>query len=165
MFRHIWCPGLNFINWELVTAFDNDKLKLDIERSLNQDPTNVDKENVEQVRKNFDDFIQSGRDILKEGSENELNENVLSLLSSLGEIPLILVEGITVLNHLPTSNLCDIKFFLTLDFETCSKRRDLRRYDPPDIDGYFKQVVWPEYEKLLADVHLKYDKNVISFPF
>ena len=162
-FRHVWCSSPNHINWELVTAFDNDKLESDIDRESKQDPKITDKEKVELARKHFDELITSRKYMPKDTSENESNENMLSLLNSLEEVSFVLVEGITILNHVPTSNLCNLKFFLTLDYETCSKRRALRRYDPPDVDGYFQQVVWPEYEKLWAKIQLKEDKNVRSF--
>uniref|UniRef100_A0A914V6R8 Uncharacterized protein n=1 Tax=Plectus sambesii TaxID=2011161 RepID=A0A914V6R8_9BILA len=38
--------------------------------------------------------------------------------------------------------------FITLDKETCRKRRVVRTdYDPADVPGYFDQIVWPAYQQ------------------
>lgn len=68
-------------------------------------------------------------------TKNELTESALKLFEEVEQMSLILVEGITVLNAEPTSKLCQLKFFATLDHETCLKRRTLRSYDPPDVPG------------------------------
>lgn len=31
--------------------------------------------------------------------------------------------------------------------KTCNRRRDQRSYDPPDLPGYFEEIVWPVYVK------------------
>jgi hypothetical protein len=41
--------------------------------------------------------------------------------------------------------------FITLDRDTCQKRRSTRVYDPPDEPGYFDQVVWPSYQSHLEN--------------
>lgn len=45
--------------------------------------------------------------------------------------------------------MCHHKLFFTLTREECWARRSIRTYDPPDVPGYFEQVVWPEYERHL----------------
>ncbi|VDM73708.1 unnamed protein product [Strongylus vulgaris] len=45
--------------------------------------------------------------------------------------------------------LCDRVIFLTLDQDTCRRRRTRRAYDPPDVDGYFEEVLWPAYQQHL----------------
>ncbi|KHJ74733.1 molybdopterin converting factor, subunit 2 [Oesophagostomum dentatum] len=45
--------------------------------------------------------------------------------------------------------LCDRVIFLTLDQDTCRRRRKKRSYDPPDIPGYFEEVLWPAYQQHL----------------
>jgi nicotinamide/nicotinate riboside kinase len=43
--------------------------------------------------------------------------------------------------------------FVTLDKHGCLKRRVHRiDYDPPDVPGYFDQIVWPAYEQHVARV-------------
>ncbi len=82
---------------------------------------------------NFKKFYVEGSQILT--TKNELTESALKLFEEVEPMSLILVEGITVLNAEPTSKLCQLKFFATLDHETCLKRRTLRSYDPPDVPG------------------------------
>ena len=51
---------------------------------------------------------------------------------------------------------------MTLDFETCLKRRDLRSYDPPDVPGYFEKIVYPHYVQNLESVkHLDGDNKIL----
>ncbi len=124
---------MNHINWELVSAFDNKKLALDIEKELETLPTEINKETVKKVLKRLRNFYEERKQILTPG--NELTESALELLKEVQPISLILVEGITVLNSVSTSKLCQLKFFATLDHETCLNRRNFRSYDPPDVPG------------------------------
>ncbi|XP_015587855.1 nicotinamide riboside kinase 1 [Cephus cinctus] len=57
----------------------------------------------------------------------------------------LILEGFLIFNYEPIANLCNMKFFLTLNKEECWERRKERSYDPPDVPGYFEMVVWPEY--------------------
>ena len=108
-FRHIWCTSLNHINWELVSAFDNEKLALDIEEELKtkSSPTELEKETIKDVLKNLKNFYEKGNQILT--TDNELSESALKILDQVQPISLILVEGITVLNSVPTSKICQLK--------------------------------------------------------
>ena len=67
----------------------------------------------------------------------------------------LFLDGILLFNHEGIYDACDLRFFLTLNKETCHERRQLRRYDPPDPPGYFDRVVWPYYIKNLAEIHYK----------
>lgn len=60
---------------------------------------------------------------------------------------ILIVEGFLIFDHKQISELCNLKYFLTLEKDECYKRRELRVYDPPDGPGYFDKVVWPEYVK------------------
>lgn len=59
----------------------------------------------------------------------------------------VIIEGFLLLNDYYFSEVCDLKFFLTLSKEQCWERRRDRIYEPPDPPGYFDVCVWPEYEK------------------
>ncbi|KAI0239418.1 Nicotinamide riboside kinase 2 [Lamellibrachia satsuma] len=37
------------------------------------------------------------------------------------------------------------KYFFTLSWEECLKRRRQRCYLPPEPEGYFEAIVWPRY--------------------
>jgi len=65
--------------------------------------------------------------------------------ASFQHINLVLVEGILVMNDPRISDLCDHRFFLELDYDTCWERRQHRTYDPQDQEGYFKRYAWPYY--------------------
>lgn len=58
----------------------------------------------------------------------------------------MILDGFLLFKYKPISDLCDMKYFLTLTKEQCWERRKNRTYDPPDVPGYFAQIVWPEYE-------------------
>jgi molybdopterin synthase catalytic subunit len=63
----------------------------------------------------------------------------------------VIVEG-NMLTELPRIlKLFHRVLFITLDRDTCQKRRSTRVYDPPDEPGYFDQVVWPSYQSHLEN--------------
>ncbi|CAJ0594026.1 unnamed protein product [Cylicocyclus nassatus] len=57
----------------------------------------------------------------------------------------VIVEGNMLTEWTDVIELCDRVIFLTLDQDTCRRRRIKRSYDPPDIPGYFEEVLWPAY--------------------
>ncbi|CAD5208804.1 unnamed protein product [Bursaphelenchus xylophilus] len=63
---------------------------------------------------------------------------------------LVILEG-NLLTLMPEMiEIIDEMVFLSLDKATCEDRRVQRTdYDPPDLPGYFEQVVWPAYEDTL----------------
>lgn len=73
------------------------------------------------------------------------------LTSRYASVPLTIIEGHIIFNHKPFYDLCDLRFFFTLDREECQKRREQRVYDPPNPKGFFEKCVWPEYIKRLDD--------------
>ncbi|CAG9770497.1 unnamed protein product [Ceutorhynchus assimilis] len=64
----------------------------------------------------------------------------------------VIVEGFCILNHKPLADLCDLKFYITLNYEECLRRRLKRVYEPPDCPGYFETCAWPEHLKHLQEV-------------
>lgn len=87
---------------------------------------------------------------------NHINFEILSSLDNtrfLGEIRetlngpgnLLILDGFLILNNPDIVELCGLKFYVTLDKETCWLRRSVRTYDPPDPAGYFESCVWPSY--------------------
>jgi len=67
-------------------------------------------------------------------------KKVQTTLRELEEKPnpsLLIIDGFLIFNYPPLAELCDLKYFLTLPYEECLKRRLKRTYDPPDPPGYF----------------------------
>lgn len=70
--------------------------------------------------------------------------------------PLLIVEGILVLNIPEISGACNLKYFLHLTEAECKARRLLRNYDPPDVPGYYEQVVYPMHAYYSAQLHKRH---------
>ncbi|XP_054286549.1 nicotinamide riboside kinase 1-like isoform X2 [Macrosteles quadrilineatus] len=65
------------------------------------------------------------------------------------KLPLLIIEGFLIFTDRYISSVCQHQLFFQLTREECWARRSVRTYDPPDVPGYFEQVVWPEYERHL----------------
>lgn len=103
--------------------------------------------------KMYSDILQLIESFPNENNSSEIiNKNILIL------------DGFSLFKCKVISNLCDRKYFITLNKEKCWERRKERKYDPPDVPGYFEKVVWPEYlkhkDELMKDNDLY---NTITF--
>lgn len=84
----------------------------------------------------YSDILQLIESFPNENNPSEMvNKNILIL------------DGFSLFKCKVISNLCDRKYFITLNKEQCWERRKERKYDPPDVPGYFEKVVWPEHIK------------------
>lgn len=139
--RHTWIVELNHINFELPTALDMDRIVQDIKTIIgNRQLVNLNGKN------HVDTRTLSRADL----------QRVANQKMKVSPINLLIVEGFSILNYKPIEELCDLKYYFTLNKDECYKRRLTRVYEPPDCPGYFEKCVWPEHLKQLDYV----EKNV-----
>lgn len=67
-------------------------------------------------------------------------------------LKLMIIDGHIIFNNPKLAKVFDKRYFFTLPRDECLTRRLTRTYDPPDVPGYFDQVVWPMYLKNLQEV-------------
>ncbi len=170
---HIQIPELNHINWEVASAFDNERLAEAVADAASKVGRRRKNSKTHQGKEGDQEFVGTSKDD-RESSCNKIWQQVQQTIdpaaaaseksavapsSSSSSTPLVIVEGITIFNSPALRRLCDVKVFLELDKETCWDRRKFRSYDPPDPPGYFDKIVWPFYEKNLAEIKTLVDEK------
>ncbi|XP_048487341.1 nicotinamide riboside kinase 1 [Plutella xylostella] len=131
-------------------------------------PKHVKCEGLEEEHNNYDilsslDMERMYKDILDtmEGvSDMSIDRNTSdkSGVMKCGNKKVLIVEGFTVLNYKPILDLCDLRYYIVLDYGECLSRRSRRRYDPPDVPGYFETCAWPEHIRYRAEIEK--DKSI-----
>ncbi|RVE42266.1 hypothetical protein evm_013074 [Chilo suppressalis] len=121
--KHVRCDGLDHNNYDILSSLDMDSMYKDIIETLKGD-VKAHRSNVER---------RPGQIEIK-GKK------------------LLIIEGFTVLNFKPITELCDFRYYFILEYGECAGRRSYRLYDPPDVAGYFDLCVWPEHLRYRADI-------------
>ncbi|XP_064032613.1 nicotinamide riboside kinase 1 isoform X2 [Pogoniulus pusillus] len=98
----------------------------------------------------MDELVKSIRNWMK----SPASSGVLTELQSPCDNPkntedvyILIVEGFLLYNYKPLNELWHRRYFLTLPYEECKRRRSTRVYQPADTPGYFDGHVWPMYLK------------------
>jgi len=144
---HVLHPGTNCIDWEVLQAFHMDRMVSDARSALA----------AQQKRADLKPPGAPGPSITSlpppaASSVASLPPNLVSTLARVSHLPLLLIEGICVLNEPRLAEICNLKFFLEINETTCRARRQERgEWGEEDSDSwsetpeYFRQVAWPGY--------------------
>ncbi|KAM6363037.1 carnosine N-methyltransferase [Pluvialis apricaria] len=99
----------------------------------------------------MDEMVKSIRNWMKNpassGVATEEPQNTCGNLKNTDDVYILIVEGFLLYNYEPLNELWNRRFFLTLPYEECKRRRSTRVYQPADTPGYFDGHVWPMYLK------------------
>lgn len=133
---HVPSPGgLSHHNWDVITSMDMEKMKRDIQNIINAEP--------------------------KDGACISLSPESLCPPTSGNNIssyrPVLLLDGFLLYDDAELTEMCNLRYFFTLNREQCWERRCTRVYEPPDPSGYFEHCVWPMYE-----LHLDRVRNSVQ---
>ncbi|KAF2985897.1 hypothetical protein EK904_011017 [Melospiza melodia maxima] len=94
----------------------------------------------------MDEMVTSIRNWMKSpASSGVVTEEPENTCDNLKNVHILIVEGFLLYNYEPLNELWNRRYFLTLPYEECKRRR--RVYQPADTPGYFDGHVWPMYLK------------------
>lgn len=94
-------------------------------------------------------------DIISSLDMDKMLSDVLRVINgteSYGARRVLIVDGFLIFNYKPIADLCNLKYFININKDLCWDRRKVRTYDPPDVPGYFENIVWPEYLNNMKEI-------------
>ncbi|XP_057281785.1 nicotinamide riboside kinase 1 isoform X2 [Pezoporus wallicus] len=104
----------------------------------------------------MDEMVKSIRNWMKSpassGVVTEEPQNTCDNLKNTDVVYILIVEGFLLYNYEPLNELWNRRYFLTLPYEECKRRRSTRVYQPADTPGYFDGHVWPMYLKYKSEL-------------
>ena len=97
--------------------------------------------------------------------EKKFDKTLLQEVEKLKTTPIMIIEGIIVLNDPKIAEMCDLQFFIQIEKDVCWNRRRNRVWDPEgscweESPGYFEDIAWPEYGKCVAELKALKDVDI-----
>lgn len=90
---------------------------------------------------------------------NELNNQSIESSFVDNYLNILIIEGFLIFNESIVNDLCNLRFHLYLSYEMGLKRRLTRNFKHvnPQPEWYFKNFIWPSYQKHLNELPNKND--------